>query len=48
MEESIFTSSGERVRLTGVFRDLGMGEQLEVIYSDGSKGFEHEEDLHKK
>ena len=40
-----FTTSGEKVELTGGSRDLGHGEQLEVIYSDKSKGWEHKEDL---
>lgn len=40
-----FTTSGEKVTLTGNERDLGHGKQLEVVYSDGSKGWEHEQDL---
>ena len=40
-----FTQSGERVELTGNTRNQGHGEQVEVIYSDGSKGWEHLEDL---
>lgn len=34
------TQSGEKVVLTGEFRDLGHGHELEVTYADGSKGFE--------
>lgn len=34
-------TNGESVTLTGRTRDLGHGKQLEVIYSDGSLGFEH-------
>lgn len=48
------TTSGEQVVLTGKKRDLGTnagglensGVQYYVIYSDGSMGWEHEEDLH--
>ena len=40
-----FTNSGEKVQVTGNTRNLGHGEQVEVIYSDGSKGWEHIEDL---
>ena len=39
------TQSGEIVSLTGEFRNLGHGHQLEVVYQDGSKGFEHWEDI---
>jgi hypothetical protein len=42
---SKYTASGEKVELTGKTRDLGHGEQWEVIYADGSTGWEHYEDL---
>lgn len=45
MKTTILNTNGEKVTLTGNFRDLGHGRQLEVIYSDGSKGYEHYEDL---
>lgn len=45
METRILNTNGEKVTLTGNFRDLGHGKQLEVIYTDGSKGFEHYGDL---
>ena len=37
--------NGERVTLTENSRDLGHGKQIEVIYSDETKGWAHEEDL---
>lgn len=40
-----YTTSGEKVTLTGKTRDLGHGEQCEVVYADGSQGWEHSEDL---
>jgi hypothetical protein len=40
-----YTISGEKITLTGKTRNLGHGEQAEVIYSDGSTGWEHIEDL---
>lgn len=45
MKTGILNINGEKVTLTGNIRDLGHGKQLEVIYSDGSKGFEHYEDI---
>lgn len=44
-KETRFCRHAERVELTGGERDLGMGKQLEVIYTDGSTGWEHVEDL---
>ena len=38
-------NDGERVALTDNTRNLGHGLQIEVIYSDNSKGWEHEDDL---
>jgi hypothetical protein len=38
-------TGGEKVKTTGNSRDLGHGHQLEVIYSDESKGFVHWEDI---
>ncbi len=38
-------TNGERVLLTDNTRNLGHGLQIEVLYSDGSKGWEHEDDL---
>lgn len=43
--KATLANNGERVTLTKNERDLGYGKQIEVIYSDGSKGWEHEEDL---
>ena len=40
-----YTQSGEKVELTGNTQNLGHGNQLEVIYSDGSYGYEHSSDL---
>lgn len=42
-----YTNSGEKVQVTNEKRDLGNGEQVKVIYSDNSEGFEHIEDLHE-
>lgn len=39
------TFGGERVLLTDNTRDVGHGLQIEVVYQDGSKGWEHDEDL---
>ena len=44
-EEVKYTQSGEKVTVTEETRDLGHGEQVRVIYSDGSEGWEHVEDL---
>ena len=46
--KNAFTNSGERVELTSQFRNLGHGDQEKVIYSDGSEGWEHVEDLQKE
>lgn len=43
--KATLASNGERVTLTENSRDLGHGKQIEVIYQDNSKGWEHEEDL---
>lgn len=40
-----YTLSGESVTLTNETRDLGHGEQIKVIYADGSTGWEHVSDL---
>lgn len=40
-----FIASGEKVEVTNETRDFGHGEQVKVIYSDGSEGWEHLEDL---
>lgn len=40
-----YTNSGEKVQVTEEKRDRGHGEQVKVIYSDGSEGWEHLEDL---
>lgn len=37
--------NGERVTLTKNTRNLGHGVQIEVVYQDGTSGWEHEEDL---
>ena len=42
-----FTTSGEKVRVTKETKDFGHGIQVQVIYSDGSCGWEHPEDLIK-
>jgi len=39
--KTMYTNSGEKVTLTGITR----GDQVEVIYSDGSDGWEHLSDL---
>lgn len=44
-QTALLTTNGEVVTLTSEKRDIGHGLQLEVIYSDGSKGWEHQEDL---
>ena len=43
--KATIANNGERVVLTNNTRDLGHGVQIEVIYQDGTKGWEHEEDL---
>lgn len=37
--------SGEKVTITEETRDLGHGLQIKVIYSDGTHGWEHVQDL---
>jgi|AntDeeMinimDraft_5_1070356.scaffolds.fasta_scaffold11772_2 hypothetical protein len=43
--ETMYTNSGEKVEVTEQNRDLGHGKQVAVIYSDGSWGWEHIENL---
>jgi len=43
--KTMYKTTGERVVLTGESRNVGHGEQIEVAYSDGSTGWEHEADL---
>jgi hypothetical protein len=43
--KKLLASSGEVVVVTEKTRNLGHGEQVEVIYSDSTKGWEHIEDL---
>jgi hypothetical protein len=43
--KTMYTNSGEKVQVTKEIRDLGHGEQVKVIYSDNSEGFEYIEDL---
>jgi hypothetical protein len=43
--KNAFTTSGEKVQVLENTRDLGHGEQVNVIYSDGSEGWEHIEDI---
>lgn len=43
--KATLSGNGERVTLTENSRDLGHGKQIEVIYSDETKGWAHEEDL---
>ena len=43
--KATLAGNGERVTLTENTRDLGHGLQIEVIYQDNTKGWEHEEDL---
>lgn len=40
-----YTQSGERVLVTERRRNAGHGDQVEVVYSDGSTGWEHLKDL---
>jgi len=44
MKKTLVTN-GETVTVTEETRDLGHGVQVKVIYSDGSQGWEHPEDL---
>lgn len=37
--------SGEKVTVTTEIRNFGHGEQVKVIYRDGSEGWEHVSDL---
>jgi hypothetical protein len=43
--KKLLASNGEVVIVTEKTRNLGHGEQVEVIYSDSTKGWEHIEDL---
>ena len=43
--KTMYTNSGEKVQVTEETRDRGHGEQVKVIYSDGSEAWEHVEDL---
>lgn len=43
--KNMHIASGEKVQVTGETRNLGHGEQVKVIYSDGSGGWEHLDDL---
>lgn len=43
--KTMYTNSGEKVQVTDEKRALGHGEQVKVIYSDNSEGWEHIEDL---
>lgn len=43
--KTMYTNSGEKVQVTDETRNLGHGEQVKVIYSDNSEGWEHIEDL---
>lgn len=40
-----FTTTGEKITLTGETRNLGHGQQVQVICSDNSTGWEHIDDL---
>ena len=44
--KTMYTNSGEKVVVTDKIVNFGHGDQVDVIYSDGSKGLEHVEDLH--
>ena len=43
--KATLANNGESVLLTDNTRDLVHGVQIEVIYQDGSKGWEYNEDL---
>ncbi len=43
--KATLAGNGEIVTLTDNSRNLGHGKQIEVIFSDGTKGWAHEEDL---
>ena len=45
--KTMYTNSGEKVQVTDEKRDIGHGEQVKVVNSDNSEGFEHSEDLHE-
>ncbi len=47
MKKILLVTNGEIVTVTENTRNLGYGEQVEVIYSDNSKGWEHIKDLIK-
>jgi len=44
-KRNAYKTGGEKVRLTDEWEDLGHGKRVKVIYSDGSEGWEHPEDL---
>ncbi len=44
--KKMYVNSGEKVNVTKEVRDLGHGEQVKVIYSDGTVGWEHKKDLY--
>lgn len=43
--KALLITNGELVTVTEEKRDLGHGEQVKVIYSDGSEGWEFISDL---
>jgi hypothetical protein len=45
--KTMYTNSGEKIQITEETRNFGHGEQVKVIYSDGSEGYEHLENLQK-
>ena len=45
MKKKMLATNGEMVTPTKETRDLGHGKQVKVVYSDGSTGWEHVEDL---
>jgi len=45
MERFLLVTNGEMVQVTEEIRDLGHGQQIKVIYSDGTEGWESTSDL---
>ena len=43
--KKMLITNGEMVTVTDEKRNLGHGKQVKVVYSDGSTGWEHVEDL---
>lgn len=43
--KKLLTTNGEMVEVTNEKRDLGHGEEVRVIYSDGTEGWESVNDL---